>query len=64
LAPRRHGVIPPGGDRAWECYRQSLPYGYYLWAITRALDEAITVEFVKRLGIAVADHRSLELLRA
>ncbi len=57
-----HGVQPPGWEQAWEKYRQYLAYGYYLWGITRFVDEDITVEFVKRLGTAVAQHKTFEAI--
>ena len=59
-----HGVRPPAWGEAWDDYRRYLVYGYYLWGITRFVDEEITVEFVKRLGTAVAQHQSFDLLGA
>ena len=55
------GVEAPRVDDAWDDYRASLVYGYYLWAITRKVDEAITLEFNRRLGTAVTAHESLDL---
>jgi aminoglycoside phosphotransferase (APT) family kinase protein len=54
----------PAIDRegAWARYRKATAYGYYLWAITRKVDPAIMVEFVRRLGLAVADHGAFALL--
>jgi hypothetical protein len=40
----------------------SVVYGYYLWAITRRVEPAITNVFVNRLGNAVARHESYRLL--
>lgn len=57
-----YGGQPPPWDEAWASYRRFLVYGYFLWAMTRFVDEEITVEFVKRLGTAVAQHQSFELL--
>jgi aminoglycoside phosphotransferase (APT) family kinase protein len=57
-----NGVEAPDWDEAWSSYRRYLAYGYYLWGITRFVDEEITVEFVKRLGSAVAQHKSFEEL--
>jgi aminoglycoside phosphotransferase (APT) family kinase protein len=57
----RAGADAPSWDDAWELYRRYMVYGYYLWAITRFVQEDITVEFVKRLGTAVADHQSFDL---
>lgn len=56
------GVDAPSWDDAWLAYRLSAPYGYYLWAVTRFVAEPIMLEFVKRLGTAVADHDSYGLL--
>ena len=58
------GGPPLAPEPAWERYRAALVYGYYLWAITQKVEPAITNEFTRRLGLAVADHRSLELLGA
>ena len=49
-------------DTAWREYRIALVYGYYLWAITRKVEPAITDEFVYRLGTAVADLDAFGLL--
>ncbi len=49
---------------AWERYRAALVYGYFLWAITQKVEPAITNEFTRRLGLAVADHDSINLLGA
>jgi aminoglycoside phosphotransferase (APT) family kinase protein len=57
-----HGGQPPSWDVAWDSYRRFLVYGYFLWAMTRFVDEDITVEFVKRLGTAVAQHESFEVI--
>jgi hypothetical protein len=51
-------------DTAWRDYRTAMVYGFYLWAITRKVEPAITDEFVRRLGIAADDLRSFELLNA
>ncbi|SHN45277.1 phosphotransferase family protein [Cryptosporangium aurantiacum] len=57
-----HGAAPPSREDAWHAYRASLPYGFYLWAITRAVDRPVIEHLTARLGQAVADHRSLDLL--
>jgi hypothetical protein len=49
-------------DVAWRRYRVAMVYGYLLWAITRKVDPPIINEFVRRLGIAVDDLQSFELL--
>ncbi|HEX7858676.1 MAG TPA: phosphotransferase [Sphingobium sp.] len=50
-------------DEAWTRYRAAMVYGFYLWAITRKVDPAITHEFVRRLGLAVSDLESFSILR-
>ena len=39
-----------------------MAYGYFLWAITQRVQPEIIVEFVTRLGTAVAAHESFETL--
>lgn len=51
-------------ERAWARYRAGMVYGYYLWAITRKVDPAITHEFVRRLGLAVSDLDSFAVVEA
>jgi hypothetical protein len=51
-----------GADDAWRSYRVAMIYGYYLWGITRKVDPEITNAFVHRLGTAVHDLESFELL--
>jgi len=48
--------------RARTHYRAAVLYGYYLWAITQRVNPRITVEFVKRLGLAVAEHDAMGLV--
>ncbi|MQY24140.1 phosphotransferase [Nocardia macrotermitis] len=57
-----HGVTPPDRDRAWWLYRALLPYGLFMWAITRAVDRPIIEHLTDRLARAVERHRSLDLL--
>jgi len=52
------------GDVAWDHYRMAMLYGYYLWAVTRRVDPVIILEFVRRLGAAVADLESFKLAEA
>ena len=59
---RAHGGEPPGAEEAWEAYRLSMAYGYFLWAITQRVQPEIIVEFVTRLGTAVAHHGSFDAL--
>ena len=49
-------------DTAWRAYRAAMVYGYYLWAITRKVDQEITDTFVYRLGSAVDDLDAFGLL--
>ena len=56
------GSAIPDPETAWTQYRASIVYGYYLWAITRKVDPAITVTFNQRLGSAVARLDSYKLL--
>jgi hypothetical protein len=58
----KYGVEPPSWDDAWLNYRIALVYGYYMWAVARLVDPPIVTEFVTRLGTAVADHGTFELL--
>ena len=59
---RNHGADMPDDETAWLHYRRALVYGYYLWAITRRVEPAITNVFVNRLGNAVTRHESFKLL--
>jgi aminoglycoside phosphotransferase (APT) family kinase protein len=56
------GGAAPALEEARAQYRASAVYGYYLWAITRRVEPAITNVFVDRLGKAVTRHGSFELL--
>ena len=58
----KYGVEAPSWDDAWLNYRIALVYGYYMWAVARLVDPSIVTEFVTRLGTAVADHGTFELL--
>ncbi|MEU1981004.1 phosphotransferase [Nocardia sp. NPDC019395] len=57
-----HGGTAPGWDQAWWLYRAYLPYGLFLWSITRAVDRPIIEHLAGRLARAVARHGSLDLL--
>lgn len=59
---RAAGADVPGWGDAWDCYRRALVYGYNLWAVTTTVDPRITNEFVRRQGLAVAEHGSMEML--
>jgi hypothetical protein len=49
-------------DEAWTRYRAAMVYGYFLWTITQKVEPAITLEFVRRLGLAVADLETYAVL--
>ncbi|NUU26349.1 MAG: phosphotransferase [Streptomycetaceae bacterium] len=57
-----HGVIPPDRDDAWWAYRAHLPYGFFMWGITRRVHRPIIELLTDRLGRAVAWHDSFALL--
>jgi hypothetical protein len=57
-----HGGPQIDFDTAWPQYRAAVPYGFFMWSITMRVDPPIIVEFVTRLGTAIADHESYELL--
>ncbi|MFF0081798.1 phosphotransferase family protein [Streptomyces canus] len=57
-----HGGRPLDRDEAWWAYRAHLPYGFFLWGITRAVDRPITQRHASRLAQAVARHDSFGLL--
>jgi len=59
---RRLGGVAPDPEEAWRLYRMAVVYGYFLWAITRRVEPAITNTFVNRLGLAVERHDSYRLL--
>jgi aminoglycoside/choline kinase family phosphotransferase len=59
---RGHGVEAPAWNDAWLAYRRHLAYGYYMWGVTRRVDPPIILEFVKRLGLAVASLECFEAL--
>ena len=61
-AMKRLGGEVPALEEAWRLYRESVAYGYYLWAMTRYVDPAITNVFVNRLGSSVTRHESFRLL--
>jgi hypothetical protein len=60
-------VAAAGGDApamsdAWEQYRTSFLYGYYLWVVTLRVKQAVTAENCRRLGHAMMRHETLERL--
>jgi len=56
------GVPAPPFDDAWADFRAALAYGYFMWAITRRVEERVMLTFNRRLGTAVTDHDSYALL--
>ena len=59
---RSLGSEIPDFGIAWEQYRKSVVYGYYLWSITRRVDPPIINLFVNRLASSVTRHESFKLL--
>jgi hypothetical protein len=57
-----HGGTPPNEETAWRLYRESLVYGFLMWAMTLRVEPEIVNQFVTRTGLAVADHDSFNLL--
>lgn len=56
------GGKPPAFDEAWQAYREAVPYGLLMWAMTQRVEPQIVNRFVARLGTAVQDHGSFALL--
>jgi hypothetical protein len=56
------GGKPPSWEEAWTQYREAMPYGFYLWAVTQRVPAPIIRANVKRLGTAAADHGAYEML--
>ena len=59
---RAAGGDPPARDLAWDQYRSSVLYGYYLWIVTLRVKEEVTVENCRRLGQAMMRHETLDRL--
>lgn len=57
-----HCVTPPTREDAWLAYRSRLAYGFFMWGITRFQPRVVIEHFVHRLGQAVSEHNSLDLL--
>ena len=56
------GIAAPAWDSAVTAYRQHLAYGLFLWAMTQFTPEELTTITLRRLGRAVEDHATFELL--
>lgn len=52
----------PDREQAWTDYRAAVPYGFYLWTVTRKVTAPVIHELCQRLGTAVVDLESFELL--
>ena len=58
------GGVAPSFDEAWDDYRRSILYGYYLWITTIRVDPPIIAEFCKRIGRAMMRHDTLGRIEA
>jgi thiamine kinase-like enzyme len=56
------GVTTPSWDAAVTSYKQNLAYGFFLWAMTQFTPEELTTPTLQRIGRAVEDHGTFELL--
>jgi hypothetical protein len=56
------GVPVPPWEEAVTLYRQNLAYGFFLWAMTQYTPEELTTKTVRRLGHAIEDNETFELL--
>jgi aminoglycoside phosphotransferase (APT) family kinase protein len=56
------GVAVPVWGAAVTSYKQHLAYGMFLWAMTQFTPEELTTATLQRLGHAVEDHHTFELL--
>ncbi len=59
---REFGVTVPPWESAVTAYKQHLAYGFFLWAMTQYTPEELTTATLRRLGHAVEDHGTFELL--
>lgn len=57
------GVTAPPWESAVAAYKQHLAYGLFLWTMTQYTPEELTTITLQRLGHAVEDHGTFELLR-
>jgi hypothetical protein len=56
------GVTTPSWDSAVASYKQHLAYGFFLWAMTQFTPEELTAPTLQRIGHAVEDHATFDLL--
>jgi hypothetical protein len=56
------GVTTPSWESAVTSYKQHLAYGFFLWAMTQFTPEELTTPTLRRIGHAVEDHSTFELL--
>jgi hypothetical protein len=57
-----HGAPAPAWDDAWDLYRRSFPYGFFLWVITQVRDRTEVLAHMPRLIAAMTDHGTYRLL--
>ena len=57
------GADPPSFDVAWNDYRRSMPYGFFLWGITQFVTQDIIGVLLHRLGTAASELQSYQRLR-
>lgn len=56
------GAPAPTWDEAWDLYRRSFPYGFFLWVITQVRDRTEVMAHMPRLIAALDDHGTYRLL--
>jgi hypothetical protein len=57
-----HGAPAPSFGEAWDLYRRSFSYGYLLWVITMIRGRDEVLQHMPRLGAALTDHQTYQLL--
>ena len=64
-----YDVTVPAFDEAWKAYRTQLLHAFWMWTITLCHSpllpamqtKATSLEMVRRIGIAIDDHRSIDV---
>jgi hypothetical protein len=59
-----NGVTPPPWDEAWDAIRRGAVGGFFFWGITLRVHHSITTSLLHRIGTAVSDWKSFELIEA
>jgi hypothetical protein len=59
-----NGVAPPPWDEAWDAVRRGAVGGFFFWGITLRVHPSITTSLLYRIGNAVSDWKSFELIEA